>query len=289
MARSEGTNIIYIRFLLSRAQSVQFSSVQLLCRVRLCDAMNRSMPGCPSPTPGVHSNSGPSSRWYHPTVSSSTDHFSSSLKSFPASESFQMSQLFRQVARVLEFQSIVTWPQLNIWGLGCSLPAGKPRRKRIWKTKGIADAVDLFIVLLFLHKAERASFHSIADNFLNKVGPTRLLFLRLCCLEWPDQVGPCLWECCPLSPAQFWLSVLHLTLFHTPDKCFMDVSWRAQGVGNHWILLEVQSTREAFFAHIQNSNQLVHCWLFNLSPKARALQPDGWPVRWAAHSHLNFR
>ena len=114
MARSEGTNIIYIRFLLSRAQSVQFSSVQLLCRVRLRDAMNRSMPGCPSPTPGVHSNSGPSSRWYHPTVSSSTDHFSSSLKSFPASESFQMSQLFRQVARVLEFQSIVTWPQLNI-------------------------------------------------------------------------------------------------------------------------------------------------------------------------------
>ena len=132
-----------------------------------------------------------------------------STLSLPAFNHSQYQSLFKwvssshQVARILEFQSTVTWPQLNTWGLGCSLPAGKPRRKTIWKTKGIADAVDLLIVLLFLHKAERASFLSIADKFLNKVGPTRILFLRLCCLEWPDQVGTCLQECCPLSPAQF--------------------------------------------------------------------------------------
>ena len=49
---------------------------------------------CPSPTPGVYSNSCPLSLWCHPTISSSVVPFSSPLQSFPASESFQMSQLF---------------------------------------------------------------------------------------------------------------------------------------------------------------------------------------------------
>ena len=49
---------------------------------------------CPSSTPGVYSNSCPSSRWYHSTISSSVVPFSSYLQSFPASGSFQMSQFF---------------------------------------------------------------------------------------------------------------------------------------------------------------------------------------------------
>ena len=51
-------------------------------------------PPCPSPTPGVYSNSCPLSWWCHPTISSSVVPFSSSLQSFPASGSFPMSQLF---------------------------------------------------------------------------------------------------------------------------------------------------------------------------------------------------
>ena len=51
-------------------------------------------PPCPSPTPGVYSNSSPSSQWCHPTISSSVVPFSSCLQSFPASGSFQLSQLF---------------------------------------------------------------------------------------------------------------------------------------------------------------------------------------------------
>ena len=51
-------------------------------------------PPCPSPTPRVHKNPCPLSRWCHPTISSSIVPFSSSPQSFPASESFQMSQLF---------------------------------------------------------------------------------------------------------------------------------------------------------------------------------------------------
>ena len=53
-----------------------------------------SRPPCPSPTPGVYSNSCPLSQQYHPTISSSVIPFSSLLQSFPASGSFQMSQFF---------------------------------------------------------------------------------------------------------------------------------------------------------------------------------------------------
>ena len=49
---------------------------------------------CPSPTPGACSNSCPSSRWCHPTISSSVVPFSSCLQSFPASGSFPRSQFF---------------------------------------------------------------------------------------------------------------------------------------------------------------------------------------------------
>ena len=49
---------------------------------------------CPLPTPRTCSNSGPSSWWCHPTISSSVVPFSSCLQSFPESGSFPMSQFF---------------------------------------------------------------------------------------------------------------------------------------------------------------------------------------------------
>ena len=51
-------------------------------------------PPCSSPSPGVHSDSHPSSPWRHPAISSSVVPFSSCPQSLPASESFPMSQLF---------------------------------------------------------------------------------------------------------------------------------------------------------------------------------------------------
>ena len=56
--------------------------------------MQHARPPCPSPTPRVHPNSCPLSQWCHPTISSSVVPFSSCPQSFPASGSFQMSQLF---------------------------------------------------------------------------------------------------------------------------------------------------------------------------------------------------
>ena len=76
--------------------SGSISSVQSLIHVRLfaIPLTVHARPPCPSPTPRVHPNPRPSSRWCHPTISSSVVPFSSCPQSFPASGSFPVSQLF---------------------------------------------------------------------------------------------------------------------------------------------------------------------------------------------------
>ena len=74
--------------------SVQFSSVAQLCPTLWPHELQHARPPCPSPTPGVHSNSCPSSQWCHPAISSSVIPFSSCPQCLPTSESFPMSQLF---------------------------------------------------------------------------------------------------------------------------------------------------------------------------------------------------
>ena len=56
---------------------------------------------CPSPSPGVCSNSCPLSRWCHPIISSSVAPFSSCPQPFPASEAFPMSRLFASGGQVI--------------------------------------------------------------------------------------------------------------------------------------------------------------------------------------------
>ena len=73
--------------------SVQFSCSVVSDSLRP-HGLQHTRPPCPSPTPGVYSNSHPWSQWCHPTISSSVVPFSSHLQSFPESGSFQMSQLF---------------------------------------------------------------------------------------------------------------------------------------------------------------------------------------------------
>ena len=77
---------------------IQFSSVHFSHSV-VYDSLwphesQHTRPPCPSPTPRVYSNSCPSSRWCHPTISSSVVPFSSCPQSLPASGYFPMSQLF---------------------------------------------------------------------------------------------------------------------------------------------------------------------------------------------------
>ena len=73
--------------------SVQFSRSVVFDSLRP-RGLQQARPPCPSPTPGVYSNSCPLSRWRHPTISSSVVPFSSCLQSFPASGSFPMSPFF---------------------------------------------------------------------------------------------------------------------------------------------------------------------------------------------------
>ena len=73
--------------------SVQFSRSVVSDSLRPHESQH-ARPPCPSPTPGVHSDSCPSSQWCHPAISSSVVPFSSCPQSLPASESLPMSQLF---------------------------------------------------------------------------------------------------------------------------------------------------------------------------------------------------
>ena len=98
----------------------QFSSVQF-SRSVVSDSLRthglqHARPPCSSPTPRVYSNSHPLSRWCHPTISSCVIPFSSHLQSFPASRSFQMSQLFTWGGQSLGV-SASTWvlPNIQDW------------------------------------------------------------------------------------------------------------------------------------------------------------------------------
>ena len=103
--------------------SVQFSSV-------MSDSLQphesqHARPPCPSPTPRVHSNSCPSSRWYHSAISSSVILFSSCPQSLPASGSFPMSQLFSWGDQY--------WVSNMVLALGSKLLSGKELNQIIKK------------------------------------------------------------------------------------------------------------------------------------------------------------
>ena len=76
--------------------------------------LQHAKPPCPSPTPGVYSNSCPLSWWCHPTISSFVIPFSSHLQSFPASGSFPMSQLFASGGQSIGVSASVSVLPANI-------------------------------------------------------------------------------------------------------------------------------------------------------------------------------
>ena len=83
---------IILNYILS-VSLVQFSHSVMSNSLRPHE-FQHTRPPCPSPTPGVHSDSRPSSQWCHPVISSSVVPFSCCPQSLPASESFLVSQLF---------------------------------------------------------------------------------------------------------------------------------------------------------------------------------------------------
>ena len=100
--------------------TVQFSSVQF-SRSVVSDSLRphesqHARPPCPSPTPGVHSNSCPSSRWCYPAISSSVIPFSSCPQSLPALGSFPMNQLFAWGGQSTGASALASVLPVNIQG-----------------------------------------------------------------------------------------------------------------------------------------------------------------------------
>ena len=148
---------------------LQFSSVQSLS-VSDClwpHESQHARPPCPSPTPGVHSDSCPSSQWCHPAISSSIVPFSSCPQSLPASESFPMSQLFawgRQSTGVLAAASFLPkksqgWSPSEWTGWISLQSKGLSRVFSNTKFKSINSSV-----LSFLHSPSLTSIHDHWKN-----------------------------------------------------------------------------------------------------------------------------
>ena len=99
-------------------------------------------PPCPSPTPGVHWDSCPSSQWYHPAISSSVIPFSSCLQSFPASGSFPVSRLFASGGQ----------------SVGASaLASVLPKNVQNWFPPGLTSLISLQSKSLLQHHSSKAS------------------------------------------------------------------------------------------------------------------------------------
>ena len=93
--------------------SVQFSRSVVSDSLRPHESQH-TRPPCPSPTPRVYLNSCPLSWWCHPTISSSIIPFSFCLQSFPASESFQMSQFIATGGQSIRVSASASVLPMNI-------------------------------------------------------------------------------------------------------------------------------------------------------------------------------
>ena len=96
---------------------IQFGSLQFSHSV-VSDCLwpnelQHTRPPCSSPTPGVYSNSCPLSQWCHPTISSSVIPFSSCFQIFPASGSFQISELFSSGGQSIGVSASASVPAMN--------------------------------------------------------------------------------------------------------------------------------------------------------------------------------
>ena len=88
--------------------SVQFSCSVVSNSLRPHE-LQHARPPRPSPTPGDHSDSRPSSQWCHPAISSVVP-FSSCPQSLPASESFPKSQLFAWGGQSTGVSALASFP-----------------------------------------------------------------------------------------------------------------------------------------------------------------------------------
>ena len=105
--------------------------------------LQHTRPPCPSPTPGVYSNSCPLNWWCQPIISSSVVPFSSCCQSFPASGYFLMSRLFGSSGKSIGPSASESVFPMNIQGefpLGLTVVKGGMNRKMtvlVWEVRNL--------------------------------------------------------------------------------------------------------------------------------------------------------
>ena len=141
--------------------SVQFS-LSVVSHSLPPHGLQHARPPCPSPTPGVYSNSCPSSRWCNPTISSSVIPFSSCLQSFPASGSFPMSQFFTSGGQRIGVSASASVLPMNIQD---RFPLGLTGLISL-QSKGFSSVFKSisFSVLSFLYSPTLTSVHDYWRN-----------------------------------------------------------------------------------------------------------------------------
>ena len=103
--------------------SVQFSHSVMSNSLKTLESQH-IRPPCPSPTPGVYSNSSPLSRWCHPTILSSVVPSSSCPQSLPASGSFPLSQLFAWGGQSIRVSALTgSWSLLKLISIEFMMPS----------------------------------------------------------------------------------------------------------------------------------------------------------------------
>ena len=131
-----------MKILIIPFHSVQFSSVVQLCPILWPHESKLARPPCPSPTPGVHSNSCPLSQWCHPTISSSVI----LLSVFPS-------------FRVFSSESVICirWPKF--WSFSFSISSSNEYSRLISFRMGWWDllAVQGTLKSLLQHHSSKAS------------------------------------------------------------------------------------------------------------------------------------
>ena len=107
--------LVFIGRVISHASEWEDSVQSLSCvRLFVTPGLQHARLPCPSPTPGAYSNSWPSSRWCHPTTSSSVVPFSSRLQSFPATGTFPVSQFFTSGGQSIGASASASFLPMNI-------------------------------------------------------------------------------------------------------------------------------------------------------------------------------
>ena len=176
--------------------------------------LQHTRPPCPSSTPRVYSNSCPLSQWCHPTISSSINPFSSHLQYFPASGSFQMSQLISfkidwfnltavqgTLKSVLQHHSskasILQWSALFTVQLSHSyMTAGKTIALTIWTFVGKVMSLFFSTLSRFVSfpSKEQASFNFMAAITVCSDSGAQENKICYCfhflpfCLPWSDEI-----------------------------------------------------------------------------------------------------